>query len=80
MGIDLTDEIKFIQKERNMENLDQLILNKTLSEVKRILAMHEMEYRCSTIDGVPRMLTCDYNRFRVNLVVEGNIVTSYDIG
>jgi hypothetical protein len=60
--------------------LEELILNKPLSEVKRIVSMHQMTYEIWEKDGISRMLTCDYVRNRVRLTVENNIVTSFTIG
>lgn len=60
--------------------LEELILNKPLSEAKRIVTMHQMTYEILEKDGISRMLTCDYVRNRVRLTVENNIVTSCIIG
>lgn len=60
-------------------NLD-IIIGKPLTEAKQILSMSEHTYRISNLDGVTRMLTENVVPNRVNLTVQGNIVTSYSIG
>lgn len=64
---------------RKEMNLDSII-GKPLSEVKRLLVLHDMSYRISTSDGIPQTLTCDYDPSRVNLKVENNLIKSYFVG
>lgn len=54
------------------------LIGKTLEEAKALL--EGTKFRVVSVDGVPRVVTMDYNLNRYNLTIVDNVVTSVRMG
>lgn len=64
----------------NLESIKDQILGKRLDAVVDLLKRMGVESRIRSQDGVSNMLTMDYKEERVNLTVNGRVVTDADNG
>jgi hypothetical protein len=56
------------------------LIGKNVNEVRDFLKENQIPSRVVNIDGVPFMLTNDYNPARLNLSVENGLVTEVILG
>jgi len=56
------------------------LLGKNIMEVRGYLSDAGVPFRISSEEGMPMMLTCDYNQNRVNLEVQNGIVKKISVG
>lgn len=56
------------------------LVGKSLNHVKEYAESAGLITRIVNIDNVPFMLTCDFNKGRLNVTVENGIVTEVTVG
>ena len=64
----------------NLTEIRNAIIGKTRDEAYSFLEKAEIKHRVTKVDGMPRVITADFNPDRINLHLENSIVVDLTMG